>query len=71
MGKLLLLVAALFLAVAVLRVLASQRKPNRKRTAQPPSQAAPSDVQTLLPCPSCGVHMAASEMAAHRASHAH
>jgi hypothetical protein len=66
MGKLLLLVAVLFAVVAVLRVLASSR-------AKPPRQTAPAHppdrVQTLLPCPQCGVHVAATELPAHQASH--
>jgi hypothetical protein len=66
MGKLLLLVAVLFAVVAVLRVLASSRaKPPREVTPARPNDR----VQTLLPCPQCGVHMAAGDLPAHQASH--
>jgi hypothetical protein len=65
MVKLLLLVAALFLVVAVLRVFITKRSPDASTAATPEKNTA----QTLLPCPHCGVHMAADELPQHQASH--
>ena len=71
MGKLLLLVAALFVGVAALRVLVSVRK--KQAHAEPQAQActpAPpaNKPPALLPCPHCGVHMAQQELAQHQLS---
>jgi hypothetical protein len=72
MGKLLLLVALLFAAVAVLRVLAGKRsnfKPTPSKTPNPHSTASTGHaVQSLLPCPHCGVHMAQDEIKQHQDS---
>jgi hypothetical protein len=66
MGKLLLLLAVLFAVVAVLRVVARQRRGHRDVST---SESKPERVQSLLPCPQCGIHMAPNELAAHEASH--
>jgi cytochrome c-type biogenesis protein CcmH/NrfF len=68
MGKLLLMVALAFALVAVLRVFASHRRKPSPRTEKtnPQNQVKQTPVETLLPCPQCGVHFAASELASHQ-----
>jgi hypothetical protein len=70
MGKLLLLVALLFAAVAVLRVVAGKRidvKSAPSKTPNPqPTAGSSNAVQALLPCPYCGVHMAQDELKQHQ-----
>jgi hypothetical protein len=84
MGKLLLLVAGLFLALALMRVFAAQRNGKRSRkdntstdnattpnhSTKGPSSEQPSNKPlALLPCTQCGVHMSQQELHAHQANH--